>query len=226
MNIHISSAALLTSLLAALLVAACSSPRIQTGEDAEVIAGGLHRVDHSRAARVYLDPQVDFTRYTAILLDPLDLSEVEIIEPSPGRKPAKWELDEEDERLLLQAFEEAMRKELEERGGYSIVDEAGPQVLRIHVALTMLAPNAPKDDYKSRYVGRGTVYSKGAGAMTMEARLSDSQSGKSIGLIQDRKNMETFWGVNNSVTNMADVQRVFSVWGRQFRDGLDDIHGS
>jgi hypothetical protein len=53
-----------------------------SGEDAEVIAGNLHRVDHSRAARVYLDPQVDFTRYTAILLDPLDLSEVEIICPA------------------------------------------------------------------------------------------------------------------------------------------------
>ncbi len=214
------------AVLLILLSTACSTPSIQTGEGAEVIAGNLHRVDHARAARVYLNPEVDFSQYAAILLDPLDLSEVEIIEPSSSRKPSRWVLTEEDEQFLQQAFEEAMRKELDERGGYPIVGEPGPNVLRIHVALTAIAPNAPKDDHHSRYVGRGTVYSKGAGAMAMAAALVDSRTGEPVGLIEDRKKMEVFWGENNRVTNLAHVERIFGVWARQFRDGLDDMHGS
>lgn len=50
---------------AVVLISACSgTPEVQTGEDAEVIGGTLHRVDNTRADMAYVDPNADFGRYS------------------------------------------------------------------------------------------------------------------------------------------------------------------
>ena len=71
------------SALACLLLVACqNTPQIQTGENAEVIQGSLVRVDHSRTKLAYIDPSADFNKYTAILLTPLGVDNVEVIQPT------------------------------------------------------------------------------------------------------------------------------------------------
>ena len=217
-------------LLLALVISGCAGePTIQTGPGAEVIDGNLHRVDNSRVGLAYVDPDADFSIYRRIMVDPLGVDDVEIIQAQGGGvtrpKGEPWELSQKDRDDLQRVFAEAMQKNLEEKGDYPIVTEPDTDVLRITAALTALEPSAPPDDPRSRGVGRTRVYSEGSGTTHIKVVFTDSESGEVLALIEDSKTSEDIWGVNNRVTNLADVRRHFNSWARAIRARLDIING-
>jgi len=214
------------------LVAACSSttPEVQTGDDAEVIGGNLHKIDNSRADMAYVDPDADFSKYNKILLLPLGVDNVEIKQPdSTGsltrNKSRNWELTDADKLKLQAAFRDAMVKQLENKGDYPIVTEPGDDVLTIQASLLGLAPNAPKDDNRSRAAGRSYTYTEGAGAMAVMVAFGDSENGEVLGIMKDSRSSNSNWGSNNSVSNLSDVRHMFSSWAIEIRKGLDNVHG-
>jgi hypothetical protein len=69
------------------------------------------------------------------------------------------------------------------------------------------------------------VYSEGAGTTQIKVVFTDSGSGEVLALVEDRKKSTELWGVNNRVTNLADVRRHFNSWAREIRNWLDRIHG-
>lgn len=214
----------LTSLM---LVACENTPRIQTGEDAEVIHGNLVRVDNTNARLVYVDPDAPFEKYTAVILSPLGLDNVEIIQPSNSSRMAgyrNWELTDNDKQRLNNSFQEAMVKQLSKKDGLSVVENIGDNVLRITATLTRIAPNAPKDDYRSRPTGRSVVVSEGAGDLSVAVMFSDSETNEVLALAKDTRSGSSQWGVNNSVTNSAEVRRVFNSWALQIATQLERIH--
>lgn len=219
----------LTLLLTLVLAGCAGEPAVQTGPGAEVIDGGLYRVDNSVADMAYVDPDKDFSRYDSVMIDPLGVDNVEIIQPrggsTPGIRSRRWELTEQDRDDLQRIFAEVMRSKLEEEGHYPIVTEPGPEVLRITAALTALEPSAPPDDPRSRGVGRTRVYTEGAGTTQIKVVFTDADSGEVLALVEDRKKSTDLWGVNNRVTNLADVRRHFNSWARDIRNWLDRIHG-
>jgi hypothetical protein len=211
------------------LLGACSSePEIQTGDDAEVIMGNLNRVDNSRADLAYVDPDADFSKYHKVMVLPLGVDNVEIIQPSSSGSVThrrNWELTDADKQKLQEIFHEAMVKELADKGGYPVVTEAGDDVLQIAAKLTAIAPSAAKDDFKSRPTGRSRVYTEGGGGLSVAVAFGDSETGEVLGIMKDSKSSTSMWGSNNSVSNMADVRRMFSSWASQIRKGLDNVHG-
>lgn len=221
-------------LLTALTLSGCisvSEPTIQKGPDAEIILGGLHRVDNSRVALSYVDPNADFSRYSRVIVDPLGVDNVEIIKPnmrnsaSNRARNANWELSDADKAKLREAFAASMRTQLEEKGDYPLVGQADDDVLRVTAVLTALAPTAPPDDFQSRSLGRGRVYTEGGGTVYITISFSDSESGEILALVKDEKSNSAMWGVNNSVSNMGDVKFMFNSWAKMIRARLDIIHG-
>jgi len=219
--------------LGAISLAGCvnvTEPSIQTGPDAEVVGSNLHRVDHSRADRAYVDPAADFSKYTAIMVDPLSVDHVEIIQPSQGNsmrgRNSNWQLTDKNKAAMQAAFAEAMGEVLAGRGDYPIVTGAADNVLRITAVLTALAPTAPQDTAAARGAGRSYVFTEGAGTIFITIGFSDSESGEVLALIKDRHTgNNSTWGLNNSVTNMAEVRRAFSSWARAIKSRLDSVNG-
>lgn len=216
--------------LAVITLTGCSgTPTVQTGPDAETIDGKLYRVDNTAAQLVYVDPTVDFSRYNRVLLAPLGLDNVEIIQPDnsgmPRTRKRDWELTDDDRAALRADYRDAMVQALVEKGGYALAEAPGDDVLEIAAMLTELAPNAPKDDNQSRYVGRSQVFTEGAGSIAVAVAFADSETGEVLALSKDKRRSTQQWGVNNRVTNRAEVRRVFSSWARQIRMGLDQVHG-
>ena len=212
----------------AALTAACSStPTVQTGEGAEVIGGTLHKVDKSRAQLAYVDPDADLGKYNKILIRPLGVDNIEVIQPPSSRNTSRsnWEITDRDKAALQQAYRDAMVKQLQERGDYPIVTEPGDDVLEIAATITAIAPTAPRDDSRSRATGRSTVYTEGAGSIAVMVVYGDSETGEVLGLAKDSRSSGSYWGQNNSVSNMAEVRRIFASWAIQIRDGLDRVHG-
>lgn len=214
------------------LVAACTTgtPEVQTGDDAEVIGGNLHKIDNSRADMAYVDPNADFSKYNKILLLPLGVDNVEIKQPnnsgSVNRSRNKnWELTDADKVKLQKAFHDAMVKQLEDKGHYPIVTEPGDDVLTIQASLIGIAPSAPKDDVMSRGAGRSYTYTEGGGAMAVMVAYADSESGEVLGIMKDSRSSSSYWGRNNSVSNLGEVRSMFNSWAVSIRSGLDHVHG-
>ena len=221
---------LLVSLLVALpLLHACTNtpPAEPQFSETETILGNLHRVENARVGVAYMDPDADFSVYSKVLLDPLDLSKTEIVQPSSSsiasRRP--WVLNETNTTNLQRAFSEVFTRELAETGDYQIVDSPGPDVLRITASVTQLAPNAAPDDNRSRTAGRTRVYSEGAGSMSITFGFSDSDTRRVLAVVRDARRGSPMWGPNNSVTNMSDVRNMFGRWARMVRARLDIAHG-
>lgn len=217
-----------TAGLLALLAACSSTPEVQTGADAEVIGDNLHRVDNTRAKVAYIDPDADFSKYQRVLVRPLGVDKVEIIQPDKSRGSSRggdWELTDSDKVTLQQMFHDTMEKQLQEKGNFPLATEPGDDVIEISAMLTALAPAAPKDDNRSRPAGRSTVYTEGSGAIAVAVAFGDSETREVLALVKDSRSSSSHWGANNSVSNKADIQRMFTSWAAQINNSLSTVTG-
>ncbi|MGK0500901.1 MAG: hypothetical protein ACJAYG_002555 [Oceanicoccus sp.] len=194
----------------ALLISACSQTAvIQSGADAEVIEGNLYKVDHTIADTVHMDPAVKAGDYTAIMVAPLDMANVEIdFDKSMTVRNRDWVLTEKDKVYLQQLFAKALAS----KDDVKVVTEAGPGVLSVNIALTKIEPNAPKDDFESRPSARSAYFTEGFGAISIRATLADSQSGKTVAIVEDRKDTHGPFDRNDRITNRQDINQMFSSW--------------
>ena len=209
------------------LLAACTAkePTLQSGPDAQVTSEGLVRVENSKVDDAFMRPDVDFTRFTGIMIDPLDVSNVKIIQPDNSARTSrnrKWELTDEDREFLQDTFLLKMDDYVIKRGGYTPIDEPAENVLRLSVALVQLAPNAPRpsDSY-----GRSTTVTRGAGAISIAGVLFDSGSGQIIARFADTRESSDNWGRNMEVANKSEVRRIFDFWAQLFQYRLDALSG-
>lgn len=221
----------LSALLASLLLSACNStpaaPEFSSDPDA-VMMDRLRLVTNAQVGLAFVDPDADLADFSRVLLDPLDLSSVDITQPDTTGSTArrtKWELTDSTRGSLQTAFKEVFERELTETGDYEIVTEAGPNVLRVSAAITALAPSATMDDNRSRHVGRTRVYTEGAGSMSVAFVMADAENGEVFAVIKDTRSGSPVWGVNNSVSNMGDVRFMFNRWARMLRARMDIAHG-
>jgi hypothetical protein len=213
--------------IGALMAGCAGDPTVQTGPDAETIMDGkLTRVDNSVSQLAYLDPTADYARYRAVYIAPLGVDDIEIIQPSASssainRYNREWELTDEDRQWLKDTFRASMEKTVTAGGAYSIADSRGDDVIVVDAMITQIAPAGPRDDAQTRNVPRSRVYTEGAGGMSIAMAITDGDSGEILALIKDTRNSRNAsWGVNNRVTNQAEVRRNFDSWGRRLHDGL------
>jgi len=216
------------ALLMFLLLVACQNiADSQSSKDAADIPANFVRVDHTAAKLAYVDPNADFSKYTAILLTPLGVDNVEIVQPQTSISMTgshNWQLTDADKLRLQRDFRDAMVKQLSAKGGYQLVESAADHVLQISARLTRIAPTAPKDDNRSRPTGRSKIFTEGAGKMHVEVTFSDAETGAILALAKDTRSGSSIWGINNNVTNAAEVRRVFNAWAMQIRAQLDRVH--
>lgn len=211
------------------LLAACAGePTVQTGPDAEtVMDGSLARVDNTRGALVYIDPDADYARYRKVRILPLDVDDIEIIQGSRGtsminRYNREWELTDSDRERLREEFRDSMESSIADGGEFEITDDDGDDVLRLEAMVTRIAPTGPRDDMASRGTSRSYVITDGAGSISVAMLLTDGDSGEVLAVIKDTYNSQNNvnWGINNSVTNLAELRRAFNSWGRRLQSGL------
>ena len=218
--------AIIGALMTTVLLVACQNTS-QSSRDTTAIPANLVPIDSTPAELAYVDPNADFSKFTAILLTPLGVDNVEIIQPQSSISTvgnSNWQLTAADKLRLQQDFREAMTRQLSKKGGYPLAAAAADDVLQISARLTRIAPTAPKDDNRSRPPGRNRVFTEGAGKMRMEVTFSDSETGGVLALAKDTRSGSSLWGINNSVTNAAEVRRVFNAWAMQIRTQLDRVH--
>lgn len=214
-----------------LSIAACSSqPQMQRGPDAEIMAGGLYKVDNTRVDSAFIKPDLDFSYYKSLLITSLDFADR--LEPvnnrsrsSTDRPGASWEPGEKERALLRDAWHDVTQSELGEKSSYTLAQEKGSGVMVIDAKLIEVELTAPLDDSKSRPVSaRSKTYSETSGSMTMQLTFSDSLSGEKLAFFIDKRSAPKMWRVNNSVSNYSDARTVLNGWANQLRRHLEEVY--
>jgi hypothetical protein len=220
MNLRNRSAAV-PALLLALLAFAIDV--VAADELSETSPDGLQLVKRKDLDVLYVRPGASLAAYTKVMIDPVEVAFSKEWKPSSMEVTAK---DREEIRTgLAEEFRDVFTKELQERGGYQVVTEAGPDVLRVTAGIIDLYITAPETS-RTAPQSRSFVFS--SGQMTLVGELRDSESGAILARVADRKggrdNTRMTWATSTS--NRAEARRVLAQWADILRDALDRAKSS
>jgi len=199
-------------------------PSIQEGAGAEVSFDGLHVVDNPQADMAWARPDFDVSRYTKIMLVGAG------IEYTPDGNEARtsvqrnrggpYFMDDATRARFEEQVTETFREEMAKIENFTVVDEAGPDVLTVWGGLLDVTSYVPPDNL----AGRSEVYISQVGAATLVLELRDSESNTILARSVDRRAAERQGGYmmnSNRVTNAAEVRRLIRFWATRLREGLD-----
>lgn len=212
---------LATRLLAAFALSGALALPALAAEPPQTSHDGLELRPSKNVELLYTRPGASLTPYTKIAI--LDCFVA-------FRK--NWQRDQNDtgirvtgadmERIkknLAGEFRKVFSEELS-KGGYTIVEEAGEDVLILRPAIIDLDVSAPD----TMDAGRGRTFSTSAGAMTLYLELYDGATEQIIARAIDRRKArdQGFMTWQNVVTNRAEADRMLRKWADLARQGLDN----
>jgi hypothetical protein len=133
-------------------------------------------------------------------------------------------IDAKDQKMLTDTLYKSMHEKLGEK--FKIVNEAGPGVIQLRMALTeakgaRVAMNTvttvvPQLRAVSTLAGLGTDTAALVGAASMEAEAKDAISGERLAAVVDSRAGTK--GITRMLSKWADVEAICDHWGERTRD--------
>jgi len=190
----------------------------------EVTIDGLHRVNGTKMTLVYAKNGVDLSQYNRIhLMEPYIAFKKNWLK-TQNSIPNQHVRKEDMERIkteLSALFTDIFKRELQDKGGYTLTDDFAEDVLIIRPAIVDLDVIAP--DVPGTRNSRSLSYSAGSMALYME--LMDSVTGdmlvKSLDSKYDRNRAPS--PALNKSRNEAAAREMLSEWAELLRLGLDEV---
>lgn len=218
----------LVAIAVTVLVAGCASqdPSIQTGPNAETSFDGLVRIDHSRFAGAWIDPEIDLTQYNKIIpggaeFEFRNVQRTSAMHARRANEDEFWISDSNRQRLV-DTVSETFTEELQNSKHFTLAEERGADTLIISGALHDIVSRVPPED-----AGRSEVWLRTLGEATLIIELRDSLSNEVIYRAVERRSVQSPGGQmmrSNTATNWAEVRRWARRWAVRLREGLDSIH--
>jgi hypothetical protein len=205
------------ALFSLLLIQACA----QTQQAREVQSSGFLGTDYARlkegnegeALLVYKNANANLAKYDKVHLDPVTIW--------MSGKSAFEGISAEDRQRLADDFYNAVHKELSQ--DYRLVDQLGPGVMRIQVALTDAKGSSPVMDTISTVMPIGLAISQTKGLITgkpsfvgetqAEAKVTDGTNGQLLAAAIDRRVGGK--SVSGTTDSWDDVHAAFEYWAKQ-----------
>jgi hypothetical protein len=215
----------LFTLLALALVASGAFAAKPSELDETMSHDGLQKVTVKGIQFAYARPGATLAGYDRVQIEPVQVAFHKNWDPT--RTGSRIKLGKEERENIRSGVAAAVQEEfvgeLQNKSSYKVVNESGPDVLRVRVNIVDLYVNAP--DTQSR--GMSRTYTVSAGQMTLFAELFDSESGQLLARVIDKREARDnqIYQLSNSVVNRGEVQDVASSWARILRTGLDNAHG-
>lgn len=179
------------------------------------------------ADAVYVRPGVDFSVYNRVAILECPVAFRKDWERDQQRKSGARVSSKDMEEIkagLSAEFRKIFVEELQDKGGYQVVETGGDDVLVIRPAIINLDVTAPD----TMTAGRSYTLSESAGEMTLYIELYDSVTGQLLAKAIDRRSDPGMAGTiqwRNGVTNKADADRMLRRWAKALRERLDEVHG-
>jgi hypothetical protein len=212
--------------VAALALASLPFAAMGATDAPAVSTDGMQLVEKDRRGSIYADPGVDWTVYSKIMLDDATVAFRKNWQRDQRLNRAMRVSTSDMEKIksdLAKLFGEVFIEELTEKGGFEIVDEAGPDVLRITPHIVDLDVYAP--DIATSYNNRS--FTDSSGRMTLKLEMYDSETGDLIAAASDRRESPTrgyaHW--TTKVSNKGDARRMLQKWAEGLRVRLTEATG-
>lgn len=222
---YISAAAVL-----ALAITGCSgTPQFSEDPD-DVTHDGLVRIDRTVMDAVWARPDVDLRGVTKIRFHGLGVEYRNVSGPYSGRAGTsssvrttssqnEFQLDEATRAMFEEEIRGAFLEEFQRSTVFEIVEEAGPDVIDVHVGLLDVVSRVPPDT-----VGRSRVFIDRVGEATLVLEVRDSVSHTALARAVDRRAAESMTAMESTPPrNRAEVRRLGRRWGGILRDGLESM---
>jgi hypothetical protein len=186
---------------------------------------GLQKISVKGIDLAYARPGATLAAYNKVKLEPVEVSFSKDWNPTSGRGRTKLsnEARENIRTGVAKIVYEEFVKELQNKGSYQVVNEIGPDVLRVKTNIANLYVSAP--DTGGAEISR--TYTVSAGEMTLVAEPYDSETGQILARVVDRREARGagVLTLTNNATNAAEARSAASAWARILRSGLDKAHG-
>jgi hypothetical protein len=186
---------------------------------------GLRPSPDASGAWSYRKPAVNFKGYTKIILDPLVIW--------PSQHSGYGGLDALTVWKLALGFQDRMSLAL--AGGYAIVNEPGPGVLRLRAALTDVMLEHPKlaspgpllplaNDILILASEKISGMNVLEGEAAIEAELLDAQSHERLAAYVEKRVSSKIL-LTQDKDSLGPVLEIFDYWARKLRQRLDEERG-
>jgi len=207
------------------------APRPQTGADAEITFDGLTRVDNTIMDSVWVRPDIDLTAFRKVLFVPVGVSYRDV-EPGDATQALRrstrsrstelreFQLDAETRAYFEAEIGTAFMQEVTASDVYRVVDEPGPDVLAIGVALLDVVSRVPP---QAASQPRVFIDSVGEATLVLEIRGSMSNSIYLRAVDRRAAQQQAAMIESNRVTNTAEIRRLGHRWGEIVRKGLETL---
>lgn len=186
---------------------------------------GLVQVPAKRISLAYLQPGADFRAYTKVFIDPTEVS-----------FHKDWQRDfNRDNRSLAGRISNADVQDAIvqgvkaandifaaawTRGGYTVVNAPGPDVLRVKTGVLNIRVSAPD----RQTPGRSMSFAEQAGSAALFVEARDSMSGALLGRAIDQKvvgDTQALW--RTSASNRADFREAVEQWAAATVRGISEL---
>jgi len=208
-------------LFSVLILAGCSASGMKDIEESGFLKdySQLKPGDGDAAALTYINPDVDFKPYTKVMLERV------VVSLSPTSKSR--EIDPAMLVELTSYYQNALLEAL--KGGYEIVEQPGPDVLWVRVAITDVEASNPTANTLSSIVPVGLVVA-GAAKATSDANLGTGEAASEIEVLDSMTKERLAAAVDRRQGGKAafrgkwvDTQQAFDYWAKRFRERLDGL---
>lgn len=187
---------------------------------------GLQKVKIKGLDLAYVKPGADMSQYSKIILDPVQVSFSKSWDPK--RVGSNFSISQEDREEIRQRItelaESAFKEEISKDGGYPVVTEPGPDVMRLSAAIIDVFVNAPDTSEP----GLTRTYTASSGYATLVAELRDSETGSLFARVADgretRSSGDFRW--TNRATNTHEARMMIDSWTKILRRQLDAVHAA
>src|SRR4030095_320981 len=187
---------------------------------------GLVKVKAKRLDIAYLQPGADFRGYTKVMLDPTEVAFAKNWQrdynSSSGRDLSARVSDRDVQEAIVKgvAASNEIFAEAWTKGGYAVVSQPGPDVLRIKTGIVNIWVNAPD----KATAGRRISLAPEAGQATFFVEARDSITGALLGRAVDQRyagDAGSNW--RTSVSNRGDFRDLVERWARDGVRGITEL---
>ena len=175
----------------------------------------LVQVKSKKPDAVYLLPGTDFSGYSKLMIDPVQVSfRKDWVKSTNRSRGVSGKIDEDDAQQIAQAarsgFETIFTSAFKSKG-YEVVTNPGRDVLRLSPAIVDLYINAP---LPSSGPGISRSYTVEAGGATLAVEVRDSTTGAILGVAIDRTETRGsgYATMTTSSSNRAEFEQLFRRW--------------
>ena len=209
-----------------MLLAGVAQGASQADFDRQMSYDGLEPVKVKGISLAYRRPGATLAGYRRVKLDPVDVRFDKNWNPTRtgSRLPLGAAEREAIRSDLAKLVQEQFEKALSAKGGYPVVAESGPDVLRLGIHVVNLYINAPD----AGAAGPSYSFVTSAGEMTLFMEMFDSESGQILARVVDRQQARqaNMVSMANRVTNVGEAADITAAWARILRDAFDRAHGA